>query len=159
MNIASVLYSLIISPIEIVIEAIFAAVLNNFSAWGAVGAIVAVSLAVNFLTLPIYNMADRIQKKERDKQKSMAHWVTHIKKHFTGDERFMMLQAYYRICHYHPLYALRSSLSIMIEVPFFIAAYHFLSHCPALQEASYGILRDLGKPDGLIAMSAIGGGG
>lgn len=71
---------------------------------------------------------------------------------FTGDERFMMLSEYYRQNNYHPLYVLRSSLSILIEVPFFIAAYHFLSHCDALSGKSFLFLKDLGLPDAIFSI-------
>lgn len=156
MSFASVLYDIIILPIESIIEFVFCFVLDKFSKFGVAGAIVAVSLAVNFLALPIYNVADDIQLKERELQKKMKLWVTHIKKSFHGDEQFMMLSEYYRQNNYHPLYALRQSLSILIQIPFFIAAYHFLSHCSLLENQSILFLKDLSKPDALVHLT--GGG-
>ena len=150
MSFSSILYNLIIAPIEIVIEWVFIFYNKKIGIGGMAGAILAVSLAVNFLALPLYNIADSLQEKERNIQMSLAKWVKHIKKHFKGDERFMMLQAYYRENNYHPLYALRSSLSILIEIPFFIAAYHYLSHSSALQGIGFAFLNDLGAPDSLI---------
>lgn len=152
MGISVILYNIIIAPLETIIEAVFCFELERIRIFGVGGAIVAVSLAVGFLTLPIYNVADAIQKRERDTQAHLARWVNHIRKNFKGDERFMMLSYYYKQNNYHPLYALRSSLSIMIEVPFFIAAFHFLSHCPSLQGVACGVLRDLSKPDNLIVL-------
>lgn len=150
MPVFAFLYNIIIAPIEMVIEFVFYFYHANFRIGGIAGAILAVSLTVNFLALPLYNIADRLQEKERDIQKSLSHWVKHIKKNFKGDEQFMMLQTYYRENGYHPLYALRSSLSILIEIPFFIAAYHFLSHSTSLQGASFAFLGDLGSPDALL---------
>lgn len=66
-------------------------------------AVIGVSLTISFLTLPLYQRADAVQQKQRDAQKSMAHWINHIKKTFKGDERFMMLQTYYRENNYSPL--------------------------------------------------------
>lgn len=157
MNILSFLYNLIIAPIELIIEFVFVFAKEKVCAGGGIFAsIVTVSLAVNFLALPLYNIADNLQKKERDVQRKMAKWISHIKKTFSGDERFMMLQEYYRQSGYHPLYALRSSLSILIEIPFFIAAYHFLSASPSLKGASFAIFSDLGSPDRLISFSFFG---
>ena len=65
----------------------------------------------------------------------------------------MMISEYYRQNNYHPLYVLRSSLSILIEIPFFIAAYHYLSHCELLMGAHWLIFKDLGSPDELIKFS------
>lgn len=154
----SLLYQIIIAPIEFVIEFVFCFVLENFSKLGVAGAIVAVSLAVNFLALPLYNMADALQLKERTLQLKMADWTKHIKKTFKGNEQFMVLNTWYRMNGYHPLYALRSALSILIEIPFFIAAYHFLSHCPSLSGESITFLKDLGAPDKLITINLTGGG-
>ena len=153
-----IIYSMIILPIESFIEFVFCFTLSKFEKFGAAGAIFAVSLAVNFLSLPIYNVADEIQLKERKLQQKMARWVKHIKSAFKGDEQFMMLSAYYRENDYHPLYALRQSLSVLIQIPFFIAAYHFLSHTSLLDGKSILFLKDLSKPDALLFLPAIGGG-
>ena len=98
------------------------------------------------MVLPMYMRSDAMQEKERDEQKRLSHWVKHIRKTFSGDERFMILQEYYRQNHYHPLYVLRGSLSMLLEVPFFIAAYYFLSHLALLQGTSFHVIRDLGAP-------------
>lgn len=137
MQIGDFLYSVIILPIETVIEFVFNFSISKMSMLGAGGAIVLVSLTVNFLALPLYNIADEIQLKERTAQKRMEKWISHIKKTFKGDEQYMMLNAYYRINNYSPVYALRSSLSILIEIPFFIAAYNYLSKCDVLLNQSF----------------------
>ena len=144
------LYNLIITPIETIVEWIFIFMIHHFENFGVIGPIVGVSLAVNFLALPLYNIADTLQEKERKISKALEPRVKRIKKAFSGNEQFMMLSTYYRQNNYHPLYALRSALSIIIQVPFFIAAYHFLSNCELLKGASFWIFSDLGSPDGLL---------
>ena len=144
------LYSLIISPIETLVSWIFNFFTVKFSSFGIIGAVCGVSLAINFLALPLYNIADALQEKERKAAKALEPRVKRIKKAFKGNEQFMMLSTYYRQNNYHPLYVLRSSLSILIEIPFFIAAYHFLSNCEALKGSSFWIFKDLGSPDGLL---------
>ena len=150
----NIIYSIIIQPIEEIIEFVFCFVNYKFYAFGTAGAIVAVSLAVNFLALPLYNMADALQLKERQLQLKMAPWIKHIKATFKGDEQFMMLNTWYRQNGYHPLFALRSALSILIEIPFFIAAYHFLSNCSLLDGESIFFLHDLGSPDALFKIGS-----
>ena len=153
----SFFYNIVIAPIEFIIEFVFCFYKIKIGVAGIIGAIVAVSLTVNFLALPLYNIADRLQERERELQLRLQKQIKRIKQTFKGDERFMMLQAYYRENNYHPLYALRSSLSILIEIPFFIAAYHFLSHSSSLQGASFTFLSDLGAPDELLKISMGGG--
>ncbi|MBO4533067.1 MAG: YidC/Oxa1 family membrane protein insertase [Treponema sp.] len=141
------LYNLIITPIETIIDWVFLFISKKFSALGIISAVAGVSLAMNFMALPIYNIAEKIQDKERKISLKLAKQVKRIKQTFKGDEQFMMLQAYYKEEHYHPLYVFRSSLSILIEIPFFIAAYHYLSHCDALFGASFLFFKNLGLPD------------
>ncbi len=144
------LYSLIISPIETIVDIVFRFISSKFQVIGIIGAVCGVSLIINFLALPLYNVADALQDKERKAAKALEPRVKRIKKAFKGNEQFMMLSTYYRQNNYHPLYVLRSSLSILIEIPFFIAAYHYLSNCEALRGASFWIFKDLGSPDGLL---------
>ena len=51
---------------------------------------------------------------------------------------------------------LRSSFGLLIQVPFFIAAYAYLSHLEVLRGTSFLFIRDLGAPDALLKL---GGGG
>lgn len=146
------IYDIIISPLETVFDWIFHYVQNAFPQAGIIGAIFGVSLAMNLLALPLYNMADKIQDDERKISKKLEHWTNHIKRTFKGDERFMMLSEYYRQNHYHPIYALRSTFSILIQVPFFIAAYHYLRNSSALTGASFLIFKDLSAADSLVPL-------
>ena len=157
MTLLSVLYDIIIAPIEYIIELVFCFVFYNFHSFGVLGAIIGISLVVNFLALPLYLKADELQLAERRTQEKMGDRIKKIKKAFHGDEQFMMISEYYKRNHYHPLYALRSSLSILIEIPFFIAAYHFLSNCALLNGWSQWIFQDLSQPDQLLLLPIAGG--
>lgn len=147
------LYNIFIMPIELLLEFVFSLADNVFTNPGV--CIIVVSLVVNFLVLPLYNRADAIQEEERNKQKSMEKWVKHIKKTFKGEEKVMMLNTYYRQQNYSPLYAIKGSLSLLFQIPFFMAAYHFLSNLEVLNGTSFLFLSDLGAPDGLIKLGPI----
>ena len=113
-------YNLIITPLVLVVDLIYTIMSRLI---GNVGlSIIAVSVVVSTLILPLYRRADAVQEAERNKQADMEHWVNHIKKTFKGDEQYMMLTTYYRQMDYHPLYSLRSSVSLLLQIPFFIAA-------------------------------------
>lgn len=152
------LYNLIISPIETIVEWSFLFITDKLPFIGILGAIIGVSLFINFLALPLYNIADSIKEKENILQKKLEKQVDRIKKCFKGDERFMMLQTCYRQNHYHPFYSLRSSLSILIEIPFFIAAYHYLSHNEILQASNLNLVftnLNLGAPDHILKLGPV----
>lgn len=51
---------------------------------------------MNILVLPLYRRADQIQIQARDTENKLKDVVAHIKKTFSGDERAMILQTYYR---------------------------------------------------------------
>jgi len=143
---------LLIGPLKLLYEFIF--FYARMFAKSAGLSIIVLSLAVNFLLLPMYRQADAIQNKEREQQKRMQHWVKHIKKNFSGNERFMMLQTYYRQNNYKPYYTLRGMLPLVLEIPFFIAAYQFLSGLSILQGLSFGPIRDLSLPDALLSIGS-----
>jgi len=144
------LYTVIIYPIVQIIEVVFIIARKTFDETGL--AVVCVSGAVSLLCLPIYAVAEKWQEIERDTQKRLAAKTAKIKAVFKGDERFMILAAYYRQNHYHPIYALRSSFGVLLQIPFFIAAYSYLSHLEALRGAPFLFIADLGSSDRLLAL-------
>lgn len=118
-------------------------------------ALLGVSLAVSLLTLPLYAVAEHWQETERKLQAKMKPQVSRIKKYFKGDEQYMILSTYYRQNHYHPLMQLRSAFGILIQIPFFTAAYFCLSHMPALHDHHLLFISDLGKPDALLSIGTV----
>ena len=149
----SFIYSIVVAPIELLVEILF---VFSYKAFDNVGvAIAAISLLVSFFTLPLYYIADKIQKKERDQRTALEPGIKRIKKAFKGDEQYMILSTFYRQNYYHPAYALRSSLGLLIQIPFFIAAYHFLSHLPQLQGERFLFINDLGQSDGLLKIGSL----
>ena len=144
----SVIYNLFVMPVQIVVETTFVLMNRLFHNKGI--AIIGVSLIIQTLVLPLYKRADAMQEEERRKQEEMSGWVKHIRKTFKGDEKFMMLSTYYRQQNYKPYYGLKSSLSILLQIPFFLAAYNYLSHLEALNGISFLFIKDLGRPDALF---------
>ncbi len=148
MSFSTIFYKLLIGPIELFFEVIFAWFYRHTLSPSI--SIVFLSLAMNLLVFPLYRRADAIQADERAISLRLKPGIDHIKKTFSSDERFMMLQTYYRQNNYKPYYSLRNSVSLLLQIPFFIAAYNFLSHLYVLSGASLWIITDLGSPDGLI---------
>ena len=145
MSFLSILYTLFISPLQLLLEVIF--MIADRITGNAGISIIILSLAVNFLVLPLYKRADELQAEERDIQAKMAYRIKRTKQTFKGDERFMMLQEYYRINNYKPIYVLKSSASLLLQIPFFIAAYRLLSGMQSLHGMPFGFLSDLGRED------------
>lgn len=53
-------YDIIIAPIEAIVDWVFSFILNKIPQLGVIGAIVGVSIVINILALPLYNIADAI---------------------------------------------------------------------------------------------------
>ena len=145
------LYYIVIYPIQLIIEILF----NTVYYWqiGIGLTIFIVSLFVNLSSLPMFLSAYKLQKKERDIQEKMAPKVKSIKENFKGAEKFMILSTYYRQNNYHPIMSLRISLSLLLEIPFFTAAYLFFSHLDMLTGMNWWIVKDLSLPDGLLKIN------
>ena len=151
MSFFEALYRLILGPLELLFDVIYAITYQGLKNPGL--SIVFLSLAINVLLLPLYKRADAIQDEEREKSILLKPRVDRIRKAFQGDERYMILQTYYRQNHYQPYYALRGALPLMLEIPFFITAYRFLSGLEALNGSAFGPIRDLGAPDGMLKIA------
>ncbi len=147
-------YQFLFGPLELFFEVIYGVAFHIVDG-NAGAAIIPFSLCLNFLLLPLYNRADAIQRAERERERQMSPGVDHINNVFRGDERYMMLQAYYRIHHYRPIYALRSSLPLLLEIPFFVAAFHFLSNLADFHNTSFGPLANLAAQDGLLKLGGV----
>lgn len=148
MSLIDIIGSILIGPLKLLFEIIFSAAYQVIQHPGP--AIIVLSLLMNILVLPLYRRADAIQEEARDTENKLKNVVTHIKKTFTGDERMMILQTYYRQNNYSPLSVLSGSISLLLEIPFFMAAYQFLSSVTAFQGISFGPVADLSVPDGML---------
>ncbi|MBQ6527534.1 MAG: membrane protein insertase YidC, partial [Clostridia bacterium] len=149
MDLGSMLSTLLIGPLKLIFEVIFSLV-NRLDDPGL--SIVALSLCMNLLVLPLYRRADAIQDEAREAEERLAPGIRHIRSVFHGDQRFMILQTYYRQNHYSPMHALRGALPLLLEIPFFIAAYQFLSTLALLEKRPFGPIPDLGAPDGMLTL-------
>ena len=153
MPITQILYNLLLMPLQMLFEAVYRIAYSFIGNPGIT--IIIFSLTINFLILPLYRRADALQEEERNIEQKLSRGVRHIKKTFRGDEQMMMLQTYYRQNGYKPTYVLRGATSLMLEIPFFIVAYRFLSNLDLLQGVSFGPIADLGKPDGILTIAGV----
>ena len=146
------LYTLIIYPLYTIIEVVFTLV-NKVTRNEALS-VIGVSIAITLLCLPLYAVAEHWQEVEREKQNKMKAGLDRIKQAFTGDERYMMTTTFYKQHHYSPIMGLRSSFGLLIQIPFFLAAYSYLSHLTNLQGKSFLFIRDMGAPDSLFSIGS-----
>ncbi|MDL2210385.1 YidC/Oxa1 family membrane protein insertase [Desulfovibrio sp. OttesenSCG-928-O18] len=146
------LFYLCIQPLETAMRAVLFFAHTLTGSWGA--SLVLMSLAVNVALIPVYHLAETWQEAERAVQRNMAPKLAEIKDVFSGRERYMYTRALYRLHGYSPVYALRTSFGLLIQIPFFFAAYHLLNAAPELAGVPWLFIADLSRPDALIALGS-----
>ena len=146
-------YDILIQPLIFIYDILFQILYGLLE--DPILSIITLSIVINFIVLPLYWKADQIQRKEQEKQRKMKPWIVHIRRHFSGDERFMMQSAYYRIEHYNPLNVIQEAGPLALQIPFFMAAYHYISSIPLLKGASFGPIADLAAPDALLKIGGL----
>ncbi len=149
-----ILYNIIISPLEYLIEILFT-IFFQIIEFDIISSIFFISFFISLMCLPFYCRADKIRKEEEDIFFKIKPNVDKIKKNFKGDEQFFLLQTLYRQHGYNPIMALRNTFSLLLQIPFFIAAYHFFSNLELLNNYSWGIFKDFSQPDMLLCFNGI----
>lgn len=145
----SIFYTVFIYPIELFLSFVFSTLVGIVNNYGI--ALILLSIIVNIILIPLYHLADTWRKKEKAHHALMKGDIEAIKNNYSGQEKYYSLKTAYRIYHYKPLMSLRVSAGFLIQIPFFFAAYHFLSYYQAYQGIGFlGIIPDLSKADGLL---------
>ena len=138
----------ILYPIELLLSSVFSAAYKITGHYGY--ALIIMSICITIITTPIYLLADYWKNKEKAIQDLMKNDIDCIKAHYSKQKQFYLTQAAHRIYNYKAWYPLRTSLGILIEIPFFFAAFNVLSNFKGYSGISFGPIKDLGAPDGLL---------
>ncbi|WP_297203977.1 YidC/Oxa1 family membrane protein insertase [uncultured Brachyspira sp.] len=154
MIIFDMLYNITIYPIEFIIETLFF-IFNRVFNFSFSTSIFFLSLSVNFISLPLYNIAENWQQKERDIQNKMKPMINNIKAVYKGDQRYLLIKTCHKINGYKTIYAFRGILGLLIQIPFFMAAYYFVYGLNNLPEGHFLFIKDFSMPDNLINISNI----
>jgi YidC/Oxa1 family membrane protein insertase len=144
----NMMYQILIAPIEGVMRVVLSVIYGAIGSHGV--SIFFLSLLINIVLFPLFQLAERWQEAERKVQKILKPKLQEFRQAFSGEELHLMIQSLYRQTGYHPAYAMRSSFGLFLQLPFWIAAYHLLSRYQPLNGASFLAFEDLGKPDGLL---------
>lgn len=114
------LYTIFIYPVYMFVEFILF-IANNITQDAIGVSLIILSIGINLITLPIYNVAEKWQEMERIIQKRMKPKVKDIKAVFKGDEQYMILSAYYRQNNYH-LLCIKESFCLIYTDTFFYSS-------------------------------------
>lgn len=114
--------------------------------------LILLSFSVSLLLLPIFILIEKVKKKNDAVKLKMKPLVDEIKRCYKGQERYYYLKTINRQHKYSPLKALIPILSLLLQIPFFIAAYKYLEQFEPLHGVHFLFLKDLSSPDGLLGV-------
>ncbi len=134
--------------IELLLHWIFERVVLITDNYGL--SLIILSIVVNIILIPVYYPIEKIKKSIKEKQKGMDIDIEEIKDVYKGQERYYYVNAIHRQYKFNPLKSLIPSLGLLIQIPFFMAAYKMLSHYTGYSEVSFLFIKDLSLADGSI---------
>ena len=144
----NIIYFLIIKPIETVLSFLFGTYVRLTGSYGL--SIILLSLSVTIIMFPLFYIAEVWKRKEQAVEKRMKHRLVYIKKYYTGQKRYCMIKATHRLEGYTAASSFRTSFGLLIQIPFFFAAYHLLSHYEPYRGVGWLFIKDFAVPDGLL---------
>jgi len=148
-----IFYEIFIYPLELLMKLILA---ESLSLTGSpLFSLILLSFIITIISLPIYHIAETWQDKEREIQKKLKPKIIEFKSIFKGSSLNTYINTLYRQNSYHPVQAIRTSFGLLVQIPFFFAAYHFLSNYTEFNGLETTLFDDLGKPDGLISFGNV----
>jgi len=118
--------------------------------WGL--AVMALSLAVNVLMLPLSRIAERFQQQVNETEARLAPEMQRIKKNYKGEEQSAKILALYKTERVHPLYSLKSLMGVAVVIPVFIGAFDMLAENIHLLNTGFLWISDLSRPDEFFRM-------
>lgn len=142
-----ILYNIFLYPFVF----LFYFVLNNSLSFTSSGiALIILSIVINAIFIPISIFAKKIEVKERDKQKIIKEEVREVKKEYKGEEAFRKIEAIYKKHNYNIFLSFRANLSLLVMIPFFVAAVITLNENQVFTNKSFLMINDLSKQDGIL---------
>ena len=141
------LYNIFINPLEI----LFQLILNYSLMLVPLDFIIFIlSIIVQILLVPLYKITNKIETNEKTRKSKVDEALVSIKKEYKGEALFKETEKIYKKFDYNPLLSFRSSISIFLIIPFFIAAYNTLSKNPLFLNQTFFGLFKFDSPDGIL---------
>lgn len=131
--------------LELVFDFFFSHYIGTFN---AVVSLVLLSITISVLMLPLYWYADKLQKKDSIRKSKFEDELESIKGVANKTKKHFYTQHIYKKHNYHPIQSLTSVLGVLIQVPFFIVAYRYLSSYEGFIGQSIYFFKDLSQADG-----------
>lgn len=145
--------NIILAPFKALLALVFESSLNLSGNPGL--SIIILSLTVTLCLLPVQKLIDIIKARNAGVKSRMKPVEDEIERCYTGQTKYLYLKTLYRQNGYNPINNFISLAVPLIQIPFFLAAYSYLSAQKVFTGQSFFAISDLSRPDGLISFSTI----
>ena len=139
------LYNLLIIPIISLINWLFLASLWITGSYG--WAVILLSIIVKVLLLPVGLLVERLKKEELLLQQVIQPIIKDLKYKYKGEELHNKISKLYKQYSYNPIYSLKTSLGLFIQLPFFIGAFIYFDDRRKNHTRQYGCDQNGRKDD------------
>lgn len=112
--------------------------------------IIIMSFCISALMYPFLWITEIIQSRDRIKRDKMKSQLDEIKYIKNKRERYYYTLEIYKKNGYNKFSVFYNLLGLVVQIPFFLAAYWGLSDYDPLTGESFGLIMDLNQPDKLI---------
>jgi membrane protein insertase Oxa1/YidC/SpoIIIJ len=146
----NVLRLVFVDPIIFLLRFLFTEFYHFTQNYGV--SLILMSFSVTLITTPLYYLAEHWRRIEMRVQGKMSRELASIRAHYEGQKRFYLTRNVHRLHGYSPLLSIRASFGLLVQIPFFFAAYLYLSHFEGYAGVGFLFLEDLGRPDGLLGV-------
>lgn len=117
--------------------------------------IILLSLITQIIMLPLFWIAEKIKSIEKARKDRMQPALDAIKNIKNKQEKHHYTREIYRKNDYSPFYSLTGLVGLLIQIPFFLAAYYLLLDYYPLEGVRFGPINDLSQADGLISIGGV----
>ena len=142
------LYNLFILPIETLMRWVLESLFFVIGDYGL--AIILLSVVINILIFPLTALSEKYRKDDKDIKDKMENDIANIKKSYTGRERYFYIKTIYKQFGYSNFSSIKASFGLLLQIPFFFAAFLFLGNYSEFNQISFGFIQDLSQPDKLL---------
>ena len=112
-------------------------------------ALALLSLSVFVLMLPLYHFGDKLLVREKQRKALLQAELDSIQE-LSGQRKYFYTKEVYRRYGYNPLYSLIGLFGLVLQLPFFVAAYQMLGHFGPFDGLAAAPFTNLQQPDALL---------
>lgn len=144
---------MLLAPFEWIVQLFFnwSFALFHDPGWAVVG----MSVLLSLLLTPLYIWIERRKGADKVKNAPMQAEIDKIDAVYSGRERFYYTREIRRRYRYNPWTAMIPTLGLLVQIPFLLAAYHYLSGLALFDGAAFWYIKDLSKPDTIATVAGM----